>query len=151
MSSNANPRLPVAIYVSWALSYLSYLLATERYFSYWYRQNWGDFWLLLLLPPTICTAVIFIFRWAQTMRQTAGKEARQGEQKPNAFLSITGDVLAIAAAEWVQIKDESDLTKLNRFAHHFAGTYHAELARDRIAEPARQAREEEEKTSESRG
>jgi hypothetical protein len=146
LSSDASPRLPVAIYASWALSYLSYLLATERYFSYWYRQNSGDFWLLLLLPPTLCTAVIFIFRWAQTMRQAAGKEARQGEEKPNAPVSITADVLAIAAAEWAQIKDGSDLTKLNRFARHFAGTYHAELARDRIAEledAARLAREEE--------
>jgi hypothetical protein len=148
LSSDASPRLPVAIYASWALSYLSYLLATERYFSYWYRQNSGDFWLLLLLPPTVCTAVIFIFRWAQTMRQAAGKEARQGEEKPNAPVSITADVLAIAAAEWAQIKDGSDLTKLNRFARHFAGTYHAELARDRIAEledAARLAREEAER------
>jgi hypothetical protein len=54
----------VAIYASWALSYVSYLLATERHFSYWYRNNIGEFWLLLMLPPTVCTAVIFIFRWA---------------------------------------------------------------------------------------
>jgi TPR repeat protein len=64
LSSGASPRLPVAIYASWALSYISYLLATERHFSYWYRNNIGEFWLLLMLPPTVCTAVIFIFRWA---------------------------------------------------------------------------------------
>jgi len=64
LSSGASFRLPVAIYASWTLSYASYLLMAERQF-YWYGRNIDDFWLLLLLPPTVCTAVIFIFRWAR--------------------------------------------------------------------------------------
>jgi uncharacterized caspase-like protein len=45
-----------------------------------------------------------------------------------------GSRLALAAAEWGQIKDTRIIAKLKRFAEHFRGTYYTELAVERIAE-----------------
>ena len=62
--SNNRWRIPIAVYCSWFLSYLIYMLITERYFSYWYRYHEDEFWLTLMSPPTVAMVVIFLFLWA---------------------------------------------------------------------------------------
>ncbi len=53
---------------------------------------------------------------------------------------VGSSTLALAAQEWGQIKDTADIAKLKRFSQHFAGTYYAELAAERIAELEEAAR-----------
>jgi len=68
--------------------------------------------------------------------------ASQSQARP----PIDTSLLAIAAAEWGQLKEAVDIGKLKRFVLHFAGTYYADLAEERIAEEsARLLRKERER------
>ncbi|MDX2266444.1 MAG: caspase family protein [Hyphomicrobiales bacterium] len=48
-------------------------------------------------------------------------------------ISATVSQLAIAAAEWAQIKDTGSIAVLKRFAEHFKDTYYGALAGDAVA------------------
>ena len=63
VSIGLRPRVPVAMYASWALTYLSYSLFMQSDVDA-YSQNWAQFTLILFLPPTIGTVVLILFRWA---------------------------------------------------------------------------------------
>jgi TPR repeat protein len=66
--NDADLRLVAAVYISWALVYISYFFITEENLSYWYRYHADSLWWVLLLPPTVCVVVALIFRWARKGR-----------------------------------------------------------------------------------
>ena len=62
-----------------------------------------------------------------------GEGGGHKEQTGGAGNNADNGLLTLAAAEWAKIKDTAGIAALKRFAQHFAKTYYAELAEERIA------------------
>ncbi|MGO9484055.1 MAG: SUMF1/EgtB/PvdO family nonheme iron enzyme [Rhodomicrobium sp.] len=76
----------------------------------------------------------------KTLDKAPGDSAVTPQTPPVQHASPGAPAIALAAEEWGRLKDTADLTKLRRFVQHFASTYYAELAEERIAELEEAAR-----------
>jgi len=59
-----NPRLPAAIFFSWALVCITYLVLIVQDFSDWFEQNWALFCATLVIVPAVAVVILVAFRWA---------------------------------------------------------------------------------------
>jgi hypothetical protein len=59
-----NPRLPVAIFVSWLLALNSYLMLFKDSFVDWYDQNSVEYWAVTFVVPFVVILILTTFRWA---------------------------------------------------------------------------------------
>jgi hypothetical protein len=64
LSFGMKRRLPLAIYASWFLLWIGYLIACKSDFGEWYDANTQKFWLMLIVPPTVGLVTLILFRWA---------------------------------------------------------------------------------------